>query len=182
MALVGQHDPDIAVLLTQRDWTSRRTAIVEGSSARAALAAARAVTVAELPGLPAQRQVEDSDLTVLEDLLNQGFLLGAGRGTPPSLLFMRVGRIWQGPLTDLGIRTVDDFATFAEPGYAKAVLAFSAADVRGGVFIAVETTLTATDQLTRRELNRSWLVDAWANAHHHRALLKAVAARLATEH
>ena len=175
-------DPDIASLLPQRDWASRRTAIVEGTSAVAALAAARAVTVAELPGLPEQRQVGETDLTVLEDLLNQGFLLVSGHRVPPSLLFLRVGRIWQGRRPDLGIRTAEDFAAFAEPGFAKAVLSFAAVDVRGGVFLAVETTLTATDQHTRRELNRGWLVDAWANSYHHRALLQAVAARLGSEH
>ncbi len=167
-------------LLPNSDWTRRDTAIFEATP-RAVMAAARAVTLAELPGLFEQRQSSEADVTVLEDLLDQGFTLqpGVERGDgPPALILTRVGRFWQ--TSSAGRRSFSDaeFASFAESGYALAALSVTATAVPLGVLVVADTRLAVTDPHTRRELNRYWLVETWANVHNQRSLLRAIEARV----
>lgn len=167
-------------LIPQPDWESRHTAIFEASP-RAVMAAARSVTLAELPGLFQQRQTSEVDNTVLEDLLDQGFSLcpdNVDGHDPAPLILVRVGRFWQTPSE--GPTRFDEagFSAFQRPGFARAALSLVATEVPQGVLVVADARLAVTDNHTRRELNRYWLVETWANVHNQRGLLRAIERRL----
>ena len=87
-----------------------------------------------------------------------------------------VGRFWTpsgGPVK----LTPDEFPRFAKPGYAKAVLTFSLADVApAGTRLHTETRIACTDAASRRRFRAYWLVVGPFAALIRRAMLAAVVA------
>ena len=67
-------------------------------------------------------------------------------------------------------------ATVARP-YAKAAFALRAEPLDRGTMISVESRVSATDDHTRREFNRYWLVGSWASPAGHHQLLDTVRRR-----
>ena len=116
--------------------------------AEAALAAVREVTAGEMPlvrvlfrlrGLPARR-----DRPLFEEMVASGF-----RPLDETTL-VAVGRPWS-PRT--GLRAVEDFGGFAEPGWAKMAADFG---FREGV-LSTETRVWLTDAASRRRFRAYWL-------------------------
>ena len=66
-----------------------------------------------------------------------------------------VGRPWR---PGGGRRAVDDFASFAEPGWAKMAMDFRAVPIRGGSRLETETRVYLTDASSRRRFAGYWLV------------------------
>ena len=94
-------------------------------------------------------------------------------------MLTRVARFWQTPQA-VRSSSIDaaGFSAFAEPGFARAALSLTASAVAQGVLVVADVRLAVTDAPTRRELNRYWLVETWANAHNQRNFLRAIQARV----
>jgi hypothetical protein len=114
-----------------------------------ALRAVREVTAREAPllrflfrlrGLPA-----GGERPLLDQLVEGAGFSARGDGT-----WTAVGRPWR---VREGLRRVEDFDAFAEPGWAKLVLDFTAADGR----LATETRVYLTDARARRRFRLYWL-------------------------
>ena len=68
-----------------------------------------------------------------------------------------VGRFWRlGGNEPAAVRTRKDFLSFAEPGYAKAVIAFLVRPERGGSRVITETRVAGTSPEATRALLRYW--------------------------
>jgi hypothetical protein len=137
-------------VLPDPDWRTRHERRIAAPPG-AALAAARAVTVADMP-------------------LAAVLLALRGFGRPPrvpivTLLETRVGlarlaeNLWAGVQRPWRLRgesrRVDDFVAFAEPGWVKIAVDLTAAE--DGV-LATETRIAATSDDARRAFGRYWLV------------------------
>ena len=87
-----------------------------------------------------------------------------------------VGRFWT---PDGGIQRIaaDEFVTFAEPGFAKAVFNFHAREVAGGTVLTTETRIQGTDERARRTFLRYWRVVMPGSAAIRRAWLRAIRKR-----
>ena len=102
-----------------------------------------------LRGLPRERAVGLSQLT------DFGFvLLDEDPGT--EVVYGLVGRFWQ-PRGGLRRVSRDEFASFSEPGYAKAAWNFriEAVGVSGSI-VSTETRVSSTDPASRRSFTRYW--------------------------
>jgi hypothetical protein len=68
-----------------------------------------------------------------------------------------VGRFWR-PAGNgaTAVRTREDFLSFAEPGYAKAVIGFLIRPERGGGRVVTETRVAGTSPDATRALLRYW--------------------------
>jgi hypothetical protein len=71
------------------------------------------------------------------------------------LVLGAVGRFWH-PSGGLTRVSVEDFAAFAEPGWAKAAVNFRAARAGGRTLLTTETRVLATDDAARRSFRRYW--------------------------
>jgi len=142
-------------VLPDPDWRTRHEHRV-AAPPDAALAAARAVTVAEMPlaavllGLRTLRLRRPPRVPFVE-LVERGVGL------------MSVGDdVWAGvqrPWTSHGeSRRVEDVAAFAEPGWVKLGVDLTATPVAGGTLLATETRIQATSDDARRTFGRYWLV------------------------
>ena len=154
------------------------------------LAAARALTPREVPltgvlmalrRLPAavlRRSGETPrrapDAPILDQMTRGGFTLLAERAD--ELVLAVVGRFWT---LNGGIRRIerDEFATFDEPGFAKAVVNFHVEDVSGRTVITTETRILGTSEEARRKFRRYWLVVMPGSALIRRAWLRAIRKR-----
>ena len=156
------------------------------------LAAARAVTAREVPllvALMALRRLPSAlrpprgrwgrgdrilDAPLLDHFTRAGFLVLADR--PDELVAGVVGRFWT---LDGGIRRIaaDDFVTFAEPGFAKAVFDFHVRGVAGGTVLITETRIKGTDERARTRFRRYWRVVMPGSAAIRRAWLRAIRKR-----
>ena len=99
------------------------------------------------------RRVDDGDRTVLDGFKRMGFRKIAER-PGEELVIAGIGRFWQ---PSGGLRKVTDaeqFAGFAEPGYAKVAFNFRVADGE----LSTETRIAATDAQARRRFGLYWLV------------------------
>jgi hypothetical protein len=68
-----------------------------------------------------------------------------------------VGRFWRLVGNDpAALRTREDFLSFAEPGYAKAVIGFLVRPERGGSCVITETRVAGTSPDATRALLRYW--------------------------
>lgn len=74
---------------------------------------------------------------------------------PNDLVLGAVGKFWR---PDSGLVRVsrDQFQSFVEPGYAKAVLAFSVEEHEGGSVLATETRVACTDPSSLRKFSLYW--------------------------
>lgn len=128
----------------------------------AVLAAIREVTAREVPLLvvlmalragPRARRLSAGN-TILSGFERAGFVpLHDG---PESLAYGGVGRFWR---PSGGLRRVEAsaFATFGEPGYAKAAFSFEL-EPQGGehTLLTTETRVLATDEAAKRSFRRYW--------------------------
>jgi hypothetical protein len=121
-------------------------------------------------GIP--RQALDAPL--LDGFTRAGFFVLADR--PDELVLGVVGRFWT---LDGGIRRIaaDDFVTFGEPGYAKAVFNFHVREVAGGTVLSTETRIQGTDERARRSFRCYWRVVMPGSAAIRRAWLRAIRTR-----
>jgi hypothetical protein len=142
-------------LLPDPDWRTRHEHRVDAPP-EAALAAARAVTLADMPlaaVLLAMRtlRVRRPPRTPFLELVQRGVGL------------VCVGEdVWAGvqrPWTAHGeSRRVEDVTAFAEPGWVKLGVDLTATPVAGGTLLATETRISATSDDARRAFGRYWLV------------------------
>lgn len=141
----------LAAVLPRYDVRERYEVRVRAEPA-AALRAVRLVTAEEAPllrllfrlrGLPAKGPIVDG-------MQREGFrLLGEDAGR--AIVLGAIGRPWR---LSGGIARDADFASFAEPGWAKMALELRAED---GV-LSTETRVLLTDDAARRAFRRYWLV------------------------
>jgi hypothetical protein len=69
-----------------------------------------------------------------------------------------VGRFWHPAGGEsVSVRTADDFVSFAEPGYAKAAIAFLVRPEDGGTRVITETRVAGTSPEATRAFMRYWL-------------------------
>lgn len=167
-------------LMARWHWRSRSTAWVDAEAAEVFLAFEQ-VTLGELPGAAAvrlrQAKRDRSGLTMLHDLLDQGFFL-LHEEPDRELVLGRVGQFWRaGAASSMPVVGRAQFLAFDEPGYAKAAFSLQVMDLDRGSMVAVESRVTATDEHTHREFNRYWLVGSWANPAGRQQLLSAVRRR-----
>jgi hypothetical protein len=155
-------------------WRSRHTAILP-TSPLAAFAAAREVTLAELPTAAALRHV-DPGVTVLDDLIGQGFV-PLCEPDDASIVLGRIGQFWQKQHLASNA-TSTSFANLDAPGQAKAALLFAAEGHGNDCLVVIEARIEATDERTVQEFARHWLVSAWSNRLVYRELLDALRLRL----
>jgi hypothetical protein len=116
------------------------------------------------------------DRSLLDGFLANGFLV-LGRG-PDEMVLGAVGRFWRprgGGLVSLA--DADQFARFAEPGFAKAVVNFRTAATGQGTLLSTETRVLATDERTRRVFGLYWTIIRLGSGLIRRDILAATAAR-----
>ena len=133
-----------------------------GAAPAAALAAVKATTLREMPGvgpLFALRGIRAArDRPLVAGLVGLGFdrLVDA----EDELVLGYVGQPWR-PTGGRRVRpaTPEEWVAFADPGYAKAALCFRAADGR----LETETRVRLTDETSRRRFALYWaLVRPWS--------------------
>jgi hypothetical protein len=137
-------------------WDVReRHRVAVDAQAEVALAAVKAVTLAELPAvrvlfrLRALGRGAPPEGTVLEAMLRSGFRVLAE--SERELVVGAVGRPWR--VTE-GLRQVEDVTGFDERGYARMAM-----DVRAdGASLATETRVLLTSPGARRAFRAYWLV------------------------
>jgi hypothetical protein len=142
-------------VLPDPHWRTRHTRHVDAAP-DAALAAARAVTLREMPLAAVLLAVRTSRVR-----------------RPPPVPFVRLVErgvglaergdcVWAGvqrPWTAHGeSRTVDDLAAFEEPGWVKLAFDLTATADGAGTLLATETRIAATSEDARRAFARYWIV------------------------
>ena len=153
--------------------------LVRASPART-LAAARELTARDVPVMLALVAVRRLGRTppprgpVVDGMLRSGFVVLADR--PDELVLGVAGRFWT---LDGGIARISagEFADFAEPNHAKAVMDFHAEPAPGGCLLSTETRIEPTDEAARRSFGRYWRVIHPGSALIRRAWLRAVRRR-----
>jgi len=104
-----------------------------------------------LRGLPRRQPLQ------LEDMVNAGFVI-LGEEPGSEIVLGVTGRFWRvgGELRRVG---PDEFSSFSEPGYAKAVWNFRVEALEGGLSqVSTETRVATTDPAAHRAFRRYWLV------------------------
>ena len=74
---------------------------------------------------------------------------------PDTLIFGLIGQFWK-PTGHLVEFEPDEFESFSETGYAKAVASFELTVVEGTTILKTETLIQTTDPTARRSFNRYW--------------------------
>jgi hypothetical protein len=124
-----------------------------------------------LSGRPASRV---GDLPLLDRFRRGGAVIlleDPGRG----LVLGLVGRFWR--LTPGDAPRLDGaagFATFAQPGYAKAVISFEIEPTAAGSRLVTETRVRTTDETARRSFRRYWSIIRLGSGLTRRSMLRAV--------
>ncbi len=117
------------------------------------LAAALEVRAAETPLVRALFRLRglraDSAGTLLDAMRKDGF------GSFSDGVYVAIGKPWT---PRGGLRPIDDFAAFDEPGYAKMAIDFRALPEAGGTRLETETRVYLTDAASRRRFAAYWLV------------------------
>ena len=114
------------------------------------------------------------DAPLIDHFVRGGFVVLAER--PDELVLGAVGRFWK---LEGGVRRVsrDEFLTFEEPGFAKAVVNLHARAFDGGTVLRTETRVKLTDAEARRTFRRYWRVVMPGSALIRRAWLRAIRKR-----
>lgn len=139
-------------VLSDSDHRERHELRVRATPAQA-LAAAREVPLAAMPlvrflfRLRGLRVLPQGSF--LDVMSREGF-----RELEPGLL-VGVGQPWR---LSGGLRAVDDFGAFAEPGYAKMAMEVRAESHSIGALVVTETRIQLTDPISRRRFGLYWLV------------------------
>jgi hypothetical protein len=154
------------------------------------LAAARALTAREVPltgvlmalrrlpaavlGRSGESPRRAPDAPILDQMTRGGFMLLAEHAD--ELVLGVVGRFWT---LNGGIRRIgrDEFVTFDEPGFAKAVVNFHVEDGSGGTIITTETRIMGTSEEASRKFRRYWRIVMPGSALIRRAWLRAIRQR-----
>jgi hypothetical protein len=93
---------------------------------------------------------------VLDAFLEVGFVL-LGERPGAEIAAGVVGRFWRLAGNEpVAVRTREDFIDFAEPGYAKAAMAFLVRPERGGSRVVTETRVAGTSLDATRAFLRYW--------------------------
>jgi hypothetical protein len=92
-------------------------------------------------------------LTILSGFERAGFV--PMRDGPEGLIYGGVGRFWR---PSGGLRRVEapEFATFDEPGYAKAAFSFELEPQGERTLLTTETRVLGTDEAAKRSFRRYW--------------------------
>jgi hypothetical protein len=133
----------------RRAYEAMRTVNMVGSPIALAL-----VLIRGIPHVLTRKASPSRSLTI-DYLIDHGFVkLAEEPGV--ELVLGVVGRFWR---LDSGLHPISaaEFASFDEPGYAKAVLNFKVLDQPGpSVLISTETRIVATDDDARRKFLLYW--------------------------
>ena len=151
--------------------TRSQHAIEVHAAAQAVFTAIEAVTVKEvrflrelefiraLPGLAATGRLEVPavDAPLVLSFTRDAVLLGAR--PPEEVLAGAIGRFWRLAGNEpVVVGSPEEFLTFNEPGFAKAVVGFRL-DPRGAeTLLTTETRFVATDEATHRLMSRYWRI------------------------
>jgi hypothetical protein len=151
--------------------TRSQHAIEAHAPAQALFTAVEAVTVKEvrflrelefiraLPGLvmAARLDVPAVDAPLVVNFTRGAVLLGAR--PPEEVIAGAIGRFWRLAGNEpVVLRSPEEFVTFTEPGFAKAVVGFRLDPRRSGILLTTETRFLATDAATRRLMRRYWRI------------------------
>ena len=132
------------------------------ASPEAALAAAREVSLADMPlarllmRFRGMRTLARGPLW--EQLLAGGFV-GLGETPGHEVLAGAIGQMWKlsgGHAPK--VASAVEFAAFNQPGYAKAAMNLSVRDINGRCELVTETRVFAIDAAARRAFSRYWLL------------------------
>lgn len=97
---------------------------------------------------------------------------------PRLLVRGMVGRWWTlVGTTDARVKTPEEFAAFAEPGFARAVFAFLLVEIPGGTRLLTHTRVRCTDAAARRAMTRHWYLIRPFSGLVRRMMLRQVARR-----
>jgi hypothetical protein len=151
--------------------TRSQHAIEVRAAAQALFTAVEAVTVKEvrflrelefiraLPGLvtAARLEVPTVDAPLLLNFTHGVVLLGPR--PPEEVIAGAIGRFWRLVGNEpVVLGSPEEFVTFTDPGFAKAVVGFRL-DPRGaGSLLTTETRFVATDEATHRLMSRYWRI------------------------
>ena len=154
------------------------------ASPEAAYAALKAVSAREvrlfgplmrLRTFGRSQRVFDQGAPLLEELEKIGFVrLGERPGE--EVVVGAIGRFWSP--TGNRPRRIDDFASFEEPGYAKAAMNFAVFSDGDRSRITTETRVIGTDAEASRKFRRYWLVIRLGSGAIRRSWLNAIERRL----
>lgn len=148
-------------LLPEFQFVERHRTWVDASP-EAALAAAREVSLADMPLARLLMRIRGMRTPargpLLEQMLAGGFVrLGETPGH--EVVAGAIGQMWKlsGGHTPKVAGAVE-FAAFKQPGYAKAAMSLAVHEVNGRCELVTETRVFATDGAARRSFSRYWLV------------------------
>jgi hypothetical protein len=151
--------------------TRSQHAIEVHAPAQAVFTAVEAVTVREvrflrelefIRALPRLAATGRLDVPTVDAPLVFSFTRGAvllGAGPPEEVLVGAIGRFWRLAGNEpVVFGSPEEFLTFTEPGFAKAVVGFRL-DPRGAeILLTTETRFVATDEATHRLMSRYWRI------------------------
>ena len=172
-------DPEpLDAILSRWHWRSRHTAFIPHTTAKVAFATVATVTRAEVTS-SAALQGADPTVTLLEQLARRGFFPLSGPADPEAtaMLLGRIGHLWQAASRT---GSAAEFASFDEPGYARAALLLAVHQCGEDALMVAEARVLATDEHTVDGLSRQWLRTAWSRRLPLAELLSATRARLGT--
>jgi hypothetical protein len=151
--------------------TRSQHAIEVHAPAHAVFAAVEAVSAKEvrflrelefIRGLPGLATTGRLDVPAVDAPLVLGFTRGAvllGARPPEEVLAGAIGCFWRLAGNEpVAFGSPEEFLTFTEPGFVKAVVGFRL-DPRGAaILLTTETRFIATDEATRRLMSRYWRI------------------------
>ncbi len=122
-------------------------------------------------------------IPLLRQFVRQGFLILDER---PGFEFVMggIGRFWRlsGDEALHTIETYEDFISFAEPGYARVGLDFTASPEGDGSRIVTETRVVGTDPEATKLFRRYWFAIRLGSAAIRRSWLEGIRCRIEWEH
>ena len=119
---------------------------------------AAVVALLAVRGLPhfLTGKVRPSRSLTLETFLQAGFVM-LEENAPRELVMGGVGKFWRPDSGFVRLRA-DDFPSFDDPGYAKAVVSLSVEERGRGSLLATETRVACTDATALRKFSLYWRV------------------------
>jgi hypothetical protein len=112
---------------------------------------------------------------VIEAMLELGFVLLGER--KHELALGTVGQFWRPASRPRALADAEAFASFDEPGQAKAVMDFRGLPANGGSVMTTETRILATDAEARRKFLRYWRLISFGSGLIRHEMMSAVARR-----
>lgn len=141
---------------------SERHRVWVDATPEAALAAAREVSLGEMPLAGLLFRVRGLRTLAHGPLWEQmlaGLFVALGEIPGREVVGGTIGQMWKLSGGDVPrIASAVEFSTFSRPGYAKAAMSLAAQEVDGRTELVTETRVFATDEAARRAFSRYWLV------------------------